>query len=73
MNKSKEKVKKYKTLKIDKQYIEIYKSLIEKPLNIEELARKTNKSIAEINQKITIMEIEGLIQTYPGNIIKLKE
>ena len=62
----------YKPINIDKQYMEIYECLIEKPLNIEELTRITNKSIVELNQKITIMEIEGLIETCPGSIIKLK-
>lgn len=63
----------YKTINIDNQNREIYECLIEKPLNIEELARITNKSIVELNQKITIMEIEGLIETCPGSIIKLKK
>jgi len=73
LDKEKERENKlYKPINVDNQYMEIYQTLIEKPLNIEELARKTNKCIAEINQKITIMEIEGLIETCPGNIIKLK-
>ena len=59
--------------KIEKQYRSIFKALQEEPININELARKTQKSIIEINQKITIMEIEGLIEVLPGNIIKIKE
>ena len=59
--------------KMDKHYRSIYKALLEQPLNIEQLAIKTEKSIIEINQKITIMEIEGLVETFPGNIIKIKE
>ena len=59
--------------RIDKQYREIYKAIRKGPINIEELAIKTKKSIIELNQKITIMEIEGLVETYPGNIIKIKE
>ena len=59
--------------KMDKQFRSIYRALQKQPLNIEELALKTRKSIIEINQKITIMEIEGLVETRPGNIIKIKE
>ena len=31
------------------------------------------KSIIKINQKITLMELEGIIEILPGNIIKIKE
>ena len=59
--------------KMDRQYRIIYRVLQKQPLNIEQLAVKTKKSIIELNQKITIMEIEGLVETCPGNIIKIKE
>lgn len=67
------KKEKYKSSKVDKQYKEIYVTLQKGPTNLEELAIKTNKTIIELNQKLTIMEIEGLIETCPGNIIKIKE
>ena len=59
--------------KIGEQYRAIYEEIYKQPLNIEELSLKTKKSIIELNQKITIMEIEGLVETCPGNIIKVKE
>ena len=31
------------------------------------------ESIIKINQKITLMELEGIIEILPGNIIKIKE
>lgn len=62
-----------KLKKMDRQYMSIYRALQKQPLNIEELALKTRKSIIELNQKITIMEIEGLVEICPGNTIKIKE
>ena len=59
--------------RMDRQYRSIYRTIQKGQINIEELAIKTKKSIIELNQKITIMELEGLVETCPGNIIKIKE
>lgn len=60
------------TKSIDEQYMPIYEMLQKKPIEINELARKSNKSIIEIEQKITIMEIEGLIEILPRKYCKNK-
>ena len=44
---------------IPKEYIEIYRLLSDEPIHINELAKKINKPIFEVNSIITIMEIEG--------------
>jgi len=33
----------------------------------EEIAKKINKDISEVNSMLTIMEIEGTIEQVPGN------
>lgn len=42
-------------------------------MNINEIARLLKINIAELNIKLTMMEIEGLIEVLPGNVIKAKE
>lgn len=62
-----------KNKKIKKGYIEIYNLLKKSPTNINEIARALNINIAEVNMKLTMMEIDGFIEVLPGNIIKIKE
>lgn len=64
---------KKKKMKVKKEYIEIYNLLKKSPTNINEIARTLNINIAELNMKLTMMEIDGLIETLPGNIIKKQE
>lgn len=59
--------------KIKKEYIEIYNLLKKSPTNINEISRTLNITMAELNMKLTMMEIDGLIEMLPGNIIKIKE
>lgn len=60
-------------IKIQKEYKEIYEKLKEGKIEIHELSRSMKESIIKINQKITLMELEGIIEILPGNIIKIKE
>lgn len=64
---------KKKKIKVQKEYREIYKLISKTPMNINEIARTLSINIAEVNMKLTMMEIEGLVETLPGNIIKTKE
>ena len=52
---------------INKEYLDIYNFITYIPINIEILAKKTGISISEINQKLTMMELEGYIKSMPGN------
>ena len=52
--------------KIPKEYSEIY-NLLKQPLNINDISRKTSLSIQEINQMLTMMEIEGYIKKLKSN------
>lgn len=60
-------------IKVEKQYENIYKIVQKAQMNINEIARALKINIAELNMKLTMMEIEGLIEILPGNIIKIKE
>lgn len=62
-----------KPKKIKKEYKNIYQILQKEIMDINELVRKSNESILQITQKLTMMEIEGLIEILPGNRIKRKE
>lgn len=54
---------------IPEKYLDIYLSL-EKPLSREEIAQKINKNIKQVNELLTMMEIEGLIEQTVGNMFK---
>lgn len=54
---------------IPEKYLDIYLSL-EKPLSREEIAQKINKNIRQVNELLTMMEIEGLIEQTAGNMFK---
>ena len=47
--------------------------LSETPMNIDKISRTLNINISQVNMKLTMMEIEGLVEVFPGNIIKIKE
>lgn len=59
--------------KIPNEYKEIYEKLEEGKIGINELARSLNQTIVQINQKLTLMELEGLIETLPGNVVQIKD
>lgn len=61
-----------KKVKIQKEYNSIYKLISKTSMNIDEISRTLNINIAEVNMKLTMMEIEGLVEVLPGNIIKNK-
>jgi DNA processing protein len=54
---------------IPEKYLDIYLNL-EKPLSREEIAQKINKNIRQVNELLTMMEIEGLIEQTAGNMFK---
>lgn len=48
-------------------YIDIYNLITYIPINIEELVKKSELKISELNEKLTILELEGSIKSLPGN------
>lgn len=59
--------------KIPNEYKEIYEKLEEGKIGINELARSLNQTIVQINQKLTLMELEGLIEMLQGNVVQIKD
>lgn len=60
-------------IKVEEKYKTIYQALEKGEINRDELTKLVKEDIRQINQKITMMEIEGLIETLPGNMVKRKE
>lgn len=52
---------------VDDEYIDIYNLIPYYPVSVEYLARKSDLRISEINQKLTMLELEGFIKSLPGN------
>ena len=51
---------------IPEEYIPIYKYITDKPINVDELCKKTKMEIRKINYIITMLELEGYIKQLPG-------
>ena len=60
-------------IKIQKKYLEIYKLINKTQVSINEIAITLNMDISEVTTKISMMELDGLIEILPGNVIKIKE
>lgn len=52
---------------INQEYKKVYDLIGSNPIHINEICKKTNSSMAEVNQIITMLEIEGLIKSLPNN------
>jgi len=52
---------------VNQEYKKVYDVLGTIPMHINEICKKTNSSMAEVNQIITMLEIEGLIKSLPNN------
>ncbi len=69
-NKSKENKPKKE---IPKEYENIYNLIKEKQIHINDICKITKKTMQEIGAILTMLEIEGLIESLPGNEIKVRE
>lgn len=49
------------------EYKELYKLITNEPININDLAKKSNLNITQVSTKLTMMELEGYIKSLPGN------
>lgn len=63
------KTKIIKTCNVDDKFKDIYELIIEKPMDINLIAKLTNQNISDVMAKITILEIEGKIKKVGGNKI----
>lgn len=53
--------------KVEDEYRKVYDILTNSPMHINEICKKANSPMAEVNQIITMLEIEGLIKSLPNN------
>ena len=56
-----------KKSKVPSKYKDVYNLITNIPININDLIRKTSKSVVEINEAITMLEIDGYIQSTEPN------
>lgn len=60
-------------IKVDKEYQSVYNVLENMPMTVDKIAIKSKKNIIEVNHILTMLEIEGLIKSYPGDMYALEE
>lgn len=53
-------------INVPKEYMPIFKHITEKPINVDELCKKTKLNIGSINYILTMLELEGFIKQLPG-------
>jgi len=49
-------------IEVNKEYIDVYEALSKIPINVNEICKKINKSIVEVNTTLTMLELEGLVK-----------
>lgn len=52
---------------VEKEYADIYKLINNIPININDICKKLKLSVSEVNQKISMLELQGVIKCLPGN------
>lgn len=56
-------------VKIPEEYKKVYDALQE-PLNSDDVSKKTKMKIVEVNTILTMLELEGYIESMPGNFFR---
>ena len=57
---------------IEEENLEIYKCLNKIPKDVEEISQNLNKPINEVSYKLTLLELQGVIEELPGKKFKIK-
>ena len=60
-------------VEIPKEYKKIYEKIKGEPINADEIRKKVNMPISEVNTILTMLELEGFIESIPGSYFKRKE
>lgn len=58
-----------KEIEMPEQYQKIYRYLQYEPININEISRKADINMQELNSILSLMEIDGYVKSMPGNSI----
>lgn len=60
-------------IEVDEKYREVYSILKRIPTNINDIVRKSGKSMIEVNSTLTMLELQGLVrQSGAGEFVKIK-
>ena len=57
---------------VPQEYKKVYDIISTDPINTDEIAKKTGLNISEVNTILTMLELEGFIDSLPGNYFKKK-
>lgn len=60
-------------INIDGKYKEIYESIGTIPVSVDEISKRTNKTIQETNEILFMLEVDGFIKSLPGDKYVVKE
>ena len=60
-------------VEIPEEYRVVYEEIKLEPINVDEIRRIIKKPINEINTILTMLELEGFIESMPGNCFRRKE
>lgn len=60
-------------IEIPEEYKKVYEQIQEKALNRDEIAKRIKMNISKVNTILTMLELEGYIESLPGNCFKKKE
>ena len=52
---------------VEPEFLEIYNQITYMPININVIAKKCKLDIANVSQKLLLMELKGYIKSIPGN------
>lgn len=55
------------TIEVNEEYKEIYNVLSKIPINVNEICKRTNKSIVEVNTTLTMLELDGIVKQVGAN------
>ena len=56
-------------MQLTPEYLEVYKYMSKIPITVDEIARLTDLSTASVNERLMLMEIEGLIKNVSGGYV----
>lgn len=60
-------------IEVPEEYKKIYEKIQREPINADEICKKIRKPISEVNTILTMLELEGFIESLPGSYFRRKE
>lgn len=60
-------------IEIPEEYRKVYDEISDKTINADEISKKIKMNISQVNTILTMLELEGYIESQPGNYFKRKE